>query len=108
MVGALDRDRTLNLEFERPQGGFYVWCKISEGIDQAALLATGAKRGVIFLPGRACFATEPQGNFLRLNFSHPSEKAIDVGVRRLLDAIAEASVLARTQDAEGPTTSPVV
>jgi DNA-binding transcriptional MocR family regulator len=108
MVAALDRERTIDLDFEIPRGGFYVWCRISDGIDQAALLAAGAKAGVVFLPGRACFATEPQGNFLRLNFSHPSEEAIGVGVRRLLDAIAEASVLARPQDADGPTTSPVV
>ena len=108
MAAALERDRSLALEFERPRGGFYIWCRISDGIDQSALLANAAQRGVIFLPGRACFATEPPGNFLRLNFSHPSEEAIGVGIQRLLEVIGEASVLVRPREANGPTTSPVV
>jgi DNA-binding transcriptional MocR family regulator len=60
------------------------------------------------LPGRAFFAAEPQGNFLRLNFSHASEEAIAVGIRRLLDTIAEAAALVRPLEADGAATSPVV
>jgi DNA-binding transcriptional MocR family regulator len=108
MAAALQRNRSVVLDFECPRGGFYIWCKIPDRIDQAALLANAANRGVVFLPGRAFFATEPQGNFLRLNFSHASEEAISVGVRRLVDTIAEAAALVPQLEADGPATSPVV
>jgi DNA-binding transcriptional MocR family regulator len=108
MTAALEQDRSVALEFERPRGGFYIWCNIPSRIDQAALLANAANRGVVFLPGRAFFAAEPQGNFLRLNFSHASEEAIAVGIRRLLDTIAEAAALVRPLEADGAATSPVV
>ena len=108
MARALRQDRSLGIEYSVPRGGFYFWCRVSDGIDQPALLANAASRGVVFLPGRACFATDPPEHYFRLNFSHASEDSIKVGVARLLDAVREASGHLPSPDVDCPTTAPVV
>ncbi len=108
MASALLRDEGLGLEFAIPRGGFYIWCRLPDGVEQSGLLAKAAARGVVFLPGRACYPTEPTENCLRLNFSHASEEAIDVGIERLLETVREAIVLGPTRQSDGIATSPVV
>ena len=108
MSRALGQDPSLGIEYSRPLGGFYFWCRLPTEIEQSAFLTNAAARGVVFLPGRACFATDPPEHFLRLNFSHPTEESINVGVKRLLDAVREALGQFPLPDADCPTTSPVV
>lgn len=108
MTAALERESGLALEVRAPDGGFYIWCGIPQGIDQSALLAHATTRGVTFLPGQACFAADPPENALRLNFTHCAEADIGVGVERLLEAMREASAVARRLPIEGQSTSPVV
>ena len=108
MARALRQDPSLRIDFSLPRGGFYIWCRIPEGVEQSALLAGAAARGVVFLPGRACFATDSPEHFIRLNFSHASEEAIEIGVERLLEAVREASIQAGPRLTNGPTTLPVV
>jgi DNA-binding transcriptional MocR family regulator len=108
MAEALRADPSIGLEFEVPTGGFYIWCRVPQGVEQPALLANAAARGVVFLPGRACYPTEPTENCLRLNFSHASEDAIEVGIERLLESVREAKVWGRVKGPDGVATSPVV
>jgi len=108
MANALRQDPSLGVEFTLPRGGIYIWCRLPNKVEQSALLADAAARGVVFLPGRACFATDPPEHFIRLNFSHASEEAIEIGVERLLDAVREVAADARPQRENTPATSPVV
>jgi len=108
MAAALLRDPSIGLEFAVPKGGFYIWCRLPDGVEQSALLANAAARGVVFLPGRACYPTEPTENCLRLNFSHASEENIDVGIERFLESVREARVWGRMKGPNGVATSPVV
>jgi len=108
MAAALLRDPSIGLEFAVPKGGFYIWCRLPDGVEQSALLANAAARGVVFLPGRACYPREPTENCLRLNFSHASEENIDVGIERFLESVREARVWGRMKGPNGVATSPVV
>ena len=108
MAEALRGDPSIDLDFTLPTGGFYIWCRLPAGVEQSALLANAAARGVVFLPGRACYPTEPTENCLRLNFTHASEEEIGVGVERFLEAVREARVWGRVKRSDGVTTSPVV
>ncbi len=108
MVAALGRDPSIGLAVTVPRGGFYIWCRLPEGVEQSALLANAAARGVVFLPGRACYPTEPTENSLRLNFSHASEAAIDTGIARLLEVIRDASTAGPARRADGLSSSPIV
>ena len=108
MAAALQQDPSIGLDFSVPRGGFYIWCRLPAGVEQSALLANAAARGVVFLPGRACYPTEPTENCLRLNFSHASEENIDVGIERFLESVREARVWGRMKGPNGVATSPVV
>jgi DNA-binding transcriptional MocR family regulator len=108
MAAALEQDESIGLEFDVPWGGFYIWCRLPDGVEQSALLANAAARGVVFLPGRACYPTEPTENCVRLNFSHASEEEIDIGVERFLESVREAKVWGRVKGTSGVATSPVV
>ncbi|HSN57447.1 MAG TPA: PLP-dependent aminotransferase family protein [Candidatus Sulfomarinibacteraceae bacterium] len=108
MVAALGADTELALDVQVPDGGFYIWCGIPDGVNQSALMASAVERGVGFLPGQACFAGEPPVNALRLNFTHCAEESIDTGIGRLLAALREANSVARRPHADSASTSPVV
>jgi DNA-binding transcriptional MocR family regulator len=108
MAAALRRDSALALDFAVPTGGYYIWCRLPEGVEQPALLANAAARGVVFLPGRACFPTEPPEGYFRLNFSHATEESIDIGIGRLLEVIREAAAVASPRHADSSSRSPVV
>jgi DNA-binding transcriptional MocR family regulator len=108
MAEALSADPSVGIESELPQGGFYIWCRLPAGVEQSALLANAAARGVVFLPGRACYPTEPTENCVRLNFTHASEEKIDIGIERFLDSVREARVWGRVSGPNGVATSPVV
>ena len=108
MAAALVRDPSLDLAFTVPDGGFYIWCRLPESVEQSALLANAAARGVVFLPGRACYPTEPTENCVRLNFSHATEEAIDTGIERLLETVREAAAVGSTHRGDGLSSSPIV
>ena len=108
MAAALRQDPSIGLDFDVPKGGFYIWCRLPEGVEQSALLANAAARGVVFLPGRACYPTEPTENCIRLNFSHASEDFIEVGIERFLEGVRETRVWGLVKRPDGAATSPVV
>jgi len=92
----------------RPEGGFYVWCRIPGRVAQARLLARAAERGVSYLPGAPCFAGEPPDNFIRLNFSYSDAAAIHEGVGRLMEAVAEGADEPHAAPRHGGGTPPIV
>jgi DNA-binding transcriptional MocR family regulator len=96
------------LGWQRPQGGFYFWCRLPAGVRPTALLARAAEAGVSYLPGRACFADEPPAEFIRLNFSYPDEGQIREGVARLAAVIRQESDRPRTTEIQAASTRPIV
>ena len=61
---------------------------LPEGLNASQLLARAIERQVAFVPGADFHANGGGQNTLRLNFSHPTPEQIQVGVRRLAEAIA--------------------
>ena len=108
MAAALKVETELSLNVRVPDGGFYIWCGIPDGVKQSVLMARAVERGVTFLPGQACFAAEPPENAVRLNFTHCAEDAIDVGIGRLLDSVREVASTVSRPSLDGASTTPVV
>lgn len=71
--------------FVEPEGGYFMWVTLPEGIDVSALFAAAAERGVAFVKGTD-FLLEGGENTLRLAYSGVTVEQIDEGVRRLADA----------------------
>jgi DNA-binding transcriptional MocR family regulator len=108
MAAALEGDSEPSLDVRVSPGGFYIWCGISGGVEQSALMANAIARGVNFLPGRTCFEADPPENAIRINFTHCSETDIDVGIERLLEAVRVTAAMAPRPNADGGSTAPVV
>jgi 2-aminoadipate transaminase len=74
--------------FNQPEGGMFVWARLPDGWDAAALLELALERDVAFVPGYPFFAGDPDRAALRLSFTTHSPPEIAEGLRRLGDAAA--------------------
>ncbi|MEU5832296.1 PLP-dependent aminotransferase family protein [Streptomyces diacarni] len=90
MLEALAKYLPAGVTHTRPEGGFFVWLTLPEGIDTYALLQQGVKAGVIFIPGAAFSPSGQADNKLRLAFCSVDEKTIDEGVQRLSGLLVSA------------------
>ncbi|MET9732296.1 PLP-dependent aminotransferase family protein [Streptomyces sp. NPDC006458] len=73
-----------------PSGGYQLWARLPEGLDESALPAAGARAGVALTPGRPYFCAEPPAGHLRLSFAAVAGTGeITEGVRRLRAACDE-------------------
>ncbi|WP_392534966.1 PLP-dependent aminotransferase family protein [Nostoc sp. C117] len=62
----------------RPDGGFFVWCKLPPDISAKALLTASAEHGVTFLPGTGCYGNGQGDDAIRLAFSfQPTQKIVE-------------------------------
>jgi 2-aminoadipate transaminase len=78
------------LRFTRPQGGLYLWCRLSSGISSRALLDRALGAGVAFIAGDA-FYPDPAGESeLRLCFSSVMPTTMEDAVRRFSSCLPAA------------------
>ncbi|MGH7715314.1 MAG: PLP-dependent aminotransferase family protein, partial [Vulcanimicrobiaceae bacterium] len=73
----------------KPEGGYYLWVKLPDGIDGDELAAASAGHGVEILPARIFYATGGPKNFVRLAFSFNSIERTVNGMEQLGKAYAE-------------------
>lgn len=83
-----------------PDGGFYTWVELPEGVDSKAMLPRAIASRVAYVPGTAFFSDGQGGTHLRLSFCYPPPERIREGVRRLAGVIEEEVDL---RDTFGPT-----
>ncbi len=71
-----------------PEGGFFIWVTLPQGVDTGTMAAQARERGVEYLPGSSCFADGSGSNMLRLSYSFAREDEISEGIRILGEIIA--------------------
>ncbi|MDR5771042.1 PLP-dependent aminotransferase family protein [Caballeronia sp. LP006] len=91
MLDALERHMPAGVEWNRPEGGMFVWVKLPKHIDSMKLLEQSIAENVAFVPGGPFFANDAEHNTLRLSFVTVPPAKIDEGVARL-GALLRASV----------------
>lgn len=70
-----------------PQGGFFCWVTLEDGIDATALFEPALAAGVAFIPGTAFSPSGRFANALRLCFASTPPDRIHEGVARLRRAV---------------------
>jgi DNA-binding transcriptional MocR family regulator len=70
-----------------PQGGFYVWVKLPEGIDSKSMLPRAVTARVAYVPGTAFYFDGQGSDHLRLSYCYPTPEKITEGVRRLATVV---------------------
>lgn len=73
-----------------PSGGYHLWLRLPDGVDEAALTGAALRAGVAVTPGRPYFSAEPPAAHIRLSFAAVAgTEEIAEGVRRLRTACDE-------------------
>ncbi|MFF2844728.1 PLP-dependent aminotransferase family protein [Streptomyces sp. NPDC058001] len=83
MLGGLGDALPGGATWSRPSGGMFLWARLPEGFDSAALLAGVVEHDVAYVPGAPFFAGAPDARTLRLCFVTHTPDEIRVGLRRL-------------------------
>ncbi len=85
MLDAIRQHFPQDITTTDPQGGLFTWARFPEGFDATAFLRDHAlpKARVAYVPGGSFFATRPQANHARINFSAQSEDRIRQGITAL-------------------------
>jgi len=80
MLAALEKHMPAGTTWTRPDGGFFLWVTLPEGLDAAQLLPMARERGVEFLVGSTCYADGSHKNTIRLSFSFARDEQIEPGI----------------------------
>lgn len=59
-----------------PRGGFYLWCRLPEGLDSARIAQAALVDGVILAPGNVFSVQQSAAGFLRFNVAHAQEQRV--------------------------------
>lgn len=90
MVTALEREmKGLDVKWNRPIGGMFMWLRLPEGIDTAKLLPKAVDRNVAFVPGAAFYADNADVRTLRLSFVTATVEQINTAIAALAATIRE-------------------
>ena len=91
MVAALAEHMPPWVEYDAPTGGYFVWLRLPEGADGAAMRALAKQHGVDVRHGAQFSPTGALGNHLRLSYAFYDDADITEGVARLGRALATAT-----------------
>jgi 2-aminoadipate transaminase len=89
MLDSLTAQMPEGTTWTEPDGGFFVWVDLPEGIDADAMLEDAATRGVTYLPGSLFYSGEGPGNTLRLSYSFVTGDEIAQGIEALGTTVSE-------------------
>jgi 2-aminoadipate transaminase len=68
-----------------PQGGMFLWLRLPDGMDAAALLPLAVARNVAYVPGAPFYSGTPERGALRLSFVTASVEQINTGIAALAE-----------------------
>ena len=91
MGDALRRELGDAIAFVQPQGGLFVWARLTgaggKSSDAAAFAKRAIERGVAFVPGMPFYCANGDSATFRLSFATAAEDKIRDGVARLVQAL---------------------
>ncbi len=85
-----------DVTWTRPEGGFYVWVTLPEGLDAKAMQPRAVQARVAYVPGIGFYADGQGTRHLRLSYCFPDPDRIREGVRRLAGVVEEELELRAT------------
>lgn len=89
MVEAMKNYFPSNVKFTIPKGGMFTWVTLEEGKDVLTLFDKAIAQKVAFVPGHPFYVNPQNVNTLRLNYTNADAQTIDIGIKRLAEALKE-------------------
>ncbi|MCZ6785122.1 MAG: PLP-dependent aminotransferase family protein [Proteobacteria bacterium] len=91
-LAALEQHCAGSLHWNVPDGGYFLWCTLADGIDGREVMKRAFAEGVVCRPGeRFCGDPEPAKSYFRLAFTMVPHEAIEPGIAVLGRAIAAST-----------------
>lgn len=87
MLAALEREMPEGVHWSKPDGGFFVWITLPDHIDGQEMFRVAAEHGTVVFPGKWFDPTGEVSHTIRLSFSTVPEDRIELGIKRLGEAI---------------------
>jgi 2-aminoadipate transaminase len=75
------------ISWTKPDGGMFLWAKLTTGIDASEMFQDAISRNVAYVTGSSFFADGSGQDCMRINFTHPEDERIIEGVKRLSEVI---------------------
>ncbi|WP_158879689.1 PLP-dependent aminotransferase family protein [Amycolatopsis anabasis] len=96
ILSALEQHMPPGCTWTRPDGGFYVWVTVPEGVDTKAMLPRAVTARVAYASGTGFYADGFGSRQMRLSYCYPTPERIREGVRRLAAVLESEMDLVRT------------
>ncbi len=106
LVQALQATMPMGTSWTVPEGGFYSWVTLPDGLDATAMLPRAISGRVAYVPGTGFFADGQGVQQLRLSYCYPEPERISEGVRRLAAVVDEELALQATFGPAGVVAQP--
>lgn len=89
MLEAMDEHFPEEVEWNRPNGGMFIWAELPEHINTRDLFDKAVDENVAYVVGDAFYVDDGGQNTMRINFTHSSEEEIKEGIKSLANVIRE-------------------
>ncbi|GLY67531.1 GntR family transcriptional regulator [Amycolatopsis taiwanensis] len=96
ITSALEQYMPAGCSWTNPDGGFYVWVTVPEGVDTKAMLPRAVTARVAYASGTGFYADGFGSRQMRLSYCYPTPERIKEGVRRLAAVLEAEMDLVRT------------
>ena len=92
MLNELNKGNLEGMTITVPNGGYFIWLRLPDYIRMNEFVKGLADKGVVVMLGDIFYpGYSIDGNYIRLNFSYPSEKDIKEGISILKNCIKQYS-----------------
>lgn len=90
MCDCIDKELGDFVEYVRPEGGLFIWCKLPDNVDMLDFVKKALEKKVAVVPGSAFLMDDTsKTQYIRLNFSTPTDENIVKGVKLLGETAKE-------------------
>ena len=90
MIEALEKymPKNAGIKWVKPEGGLFMWLQLPKQISADEMFYDAVERKVAYVIGSAFHCDGTGQNTMRLNFSFPTIKEIDQGIKRIAEVIS--------------------
>ncbi len=89
MISSMNMHFPSDIKYTIPEGGMFLWVTLPNNISSMKLFNIAIKNKVAFVPGHPFYIGKTETNTLRLSFSNVDEETIEIGIKRLGQALKE-------------------
>lgn len=84
IIASLDEYLDGEIEFNPPEGGIHIWCRLKTAFNEKQLLEESMKRGVSFIPGSIYGSGK---GYVRFTYGREETQLIREGILRFAEAL---------------------